>query len=115
MTDASSPSPDGLQGSGLLVVRIDVAEGWEGELDRWYDEEHVPEKLGIEGFLSARRYRSTTEPRRNLIVYDLAELAAADVRVPATPWTLRIKESWSSLERGVYRALGPTITRPRTT
>jgi hypothetical protein len=94
------------------VVRIDVAEGWEDELDRWYDEEHIPEKLGIEGFLSARRYRDTGNPRRNLVVYDLADPSAADVRVAATPWTLRIKESWAALDRGVYRALGPTSARP---
>lgn len=103
-------SGSGLRGQGLLVVRIDVAEGWEDELDRWYDEEHVPEKMGIDGFLSARRYRSTTDPRRNLVVYDLADPSAADIRVPATPWTLRIKESWAALDRGVYRALGPTAT-----
>ena len=62
---------------------------------------------------SARRYRSTTDPRRNFVVYDLADPSAADVRVPATPWTLRIKESWAALDRGVYRALGPTVTPDR--
>ena len=73
---------------------------------------------------SPRRWASTgssrpslpvhDDPRRNLVVYDLADPAAADVRVPATPWTLRwVREgvlAGGAEERGVYRALGPTVT-----
>jgi hypothetical protein len=102
----------GLRGSGLLVVRMDVDPGHAAEVNRWYDEEHVPEKLGIEGFLSVRRYSSPTNPARLLAVYDLADVSAADVRVPATPWTSRVKQSWLEVDRGVWSALGPTIARP---
>jgi hypothetical protein len=102
----------GLRGNGLLVVRMDVAPEHAAEVNRWYDEEHVPEKLGIDGFLSVRRYSSTTHPARFLAVYDLADVSAADVRVPATPWTARVKQSWLAVDRGVWSALGPTTARP---
>jgi hypothetical protein len=102
----------GLRGAGLLVVRISVAPGAEDELNAWYDQEHVPEKLGIPGFLSVRRYHEATTPGRYLAVYDLDDVAAADVRVPPTEWTLRIKESWVTVERDVWIARGPTVARP---
>ena len=102
----------GLCGNGLLVVRMDVDPAHAAEVNRWYDEEHVPEKLGIDGFLSVRRYTSTTHPARLLAVYDLADVSAADVRVPPTPWTSQIKQSWLEVDRSVWSALGPTSARP---
>jgi hypothetical protein len=102
----------GLTGPGLLVVRLDVAPDQADEVDRWYEQEHVPEKLGIDGFRSVRRYISTARPARFLAVYDLADLAAADVRVPPTPWTDQVKQSWREVDREVWTALGPTAVRP---
>ena len=39
----------------LLVVDIEVDAAREDEFNRWYDEEHIPEKRRSEGFYSARR------------------------------------------------------------
>ena len=51
-------------GTGLLLVMIDIDPKYEGEFNRWYDEEHFPERLQCAGFISARRYVATEgEPR----------------------------------------------------
>ena len=57
------------RGGGLLVVRVDVRPEDEDELNRWYDTEHVPERLALPGFRSAARYRSAERAGRYLAVY----------------------------------------------
>ena len=40
----------------LLVVKIDIAAEVEDEFNRWYNQEHVPNLLGVPGVRSGRRY-----------------------------------------------------------
>jgi hypothetical protein len=56
---------------GLLLVMADIAPEHEDEFNRWYDEEHVPERLSIPGFLSARRFRALEGGPRYLALYEL--------------------------------------------
>ena len=44
-------------GNTILVVMMDVEEGHEAEFHRWYNEEHLPERMEIPGYVSARRFR----------------------------------------------------------
>ena len=44
-------------GNTILVVMMDVDSGHEAEFDRWYNEEHLPERLEIPGYVSARRFK----------------------------------------------------------
>ena len=44
-------------GNTILLVMMDVAEGHEAEFDRWYNEEHLPERMEIPGYVSARRFK----------------------------------------------------------
>ena len=44
-------------GITILVVLMDVELGHEAEFDRWYNEEHLPERLEIPGYVSARRFK----------------------------------------------------------
>ena len=44
-------------GNNILVVMMDVESGHEAEFDRWYNEEHLPERLEIPGYVSARRFK----------------------------------------------------------
>ena len=45
------------KGNGLLMVYCDVAAEHEDEFNRWYNDEHIPERLAIPGVLNAARYR----------------------------------------------------------
>ena len=46
------------KGRGLLMVYSDVAPEHDDEYNRWYNEEHIPERLSIPGVLSAARYQA---------------------------------------------------------
>jgi hypothetical protein len=43
---------------GLLVVLTEPDEGYEELLNRWYDDQHLAERVEIPGILSARMSRS---------------------------------------------------------
>ncbi len=61
---------------GLLAVWNDIAAEDEAEFNAWYVEEHVPERLGVPGILSARRYRDAAAPHSYAAIYDTASVAA---------------------------------------
>jgi hypothetical protein len=61
---------------GLLAVWNDIAEADNAEFNAWYEEEHVPERLRVPGFLNARRYRDLAAPFSYAALYDTACVAA---------------------------------------
>jgi hypothetical protein len=67
------------------------------EHDTWHSVEHVPERVGLPGFLEARRYRSVDAPLRYFTHYRLDALAALDtpeyrdVFEHPTPWSARMR------------------------
>lgn len=69
-------------GRGLLLVTMEVEEEYEEELNAWYDEEHLPERLACPGFLSAHRYRlaegSSPGQARYLAIYELESPAVLE-------------------------------------
>lgn len=44
-------------GGTILVVMMEVDQGHEEEFNRWYNDEHLPERLEIPGYVSARRFK----------------------------------------------------------
>ncbi len=71
MTDEKHP--------GLLMVQMEVPEEFEEELNAWYWEEHVPERLACPGFLSARRFKledTNGDIPKWLALYELDDLSA---------------------------------------
>ena len=86
-----------MQQRGLLFVINECPSTMEEELNAWYDTEHIPERLAIDGFLSASRYVSAARARRYLALYDLTDVGVlqtpgymAFVGDNFTPWTKRI-------------------------
>ncbi|MCI0781057.1 MAG: hypothetical protein J4N84_14165 [Chloroflexi bacterium] len=61
------------KGHGLLMVYTDVPADVEEEFNRWYDEEHIPERLAIPGVLSAARYVALQGGPKHLACYELSE------------------------------------------
>jgi len=90
----------------LLVVDIEVDPAREDEFNRWYDEEHIPEKLRTEGFYSARRFKHATDPHRYLAVYEVKD--AGTVTSPAymtqamSEWSVSIQAAWRRMDRNVW-------------
>ncbi len=52
-----------------LLVWTDVDPVFEQDFNRWYDREHMVERVGIPGFHWARRYRAANGPRPYLALY----------------------------------------------
>ena len=54
-----------------LFVWTDVEAAWERDFNRWYDREHMQERIAIPGFRCARRLRALQPcPRPWLALYD---------------------------------------------
>src|SRR6201988_2632280 len=45
-----------IAGQGMLLTSMDIDSLHEAEFNRWYDREHLEERVAIDGFLEARRY-----------------------------------------------------------
>lgn len=52
------------RGTRLVMVWADIDPEFASGFNRWHDEEHLPQRLQIPGFLSARRYRAA-DPKRS--------------------------------------------------
>ncbi len=85
----------GLLGTGILAIWNDVAPGGDAEFNHWHTREHVPERVGIPGFLRGRRYVAVSGSPRYFTLYETetAETLASQAylaRLNApTPWTQR--------------------------
>lgn len=105
---------DPSRGSGLLLVMIDVDPAYEEDFNRWYDEEHLPERLQCDGFLSARRYLSVEGEPKYLAIYELESPEVLDREayqrlLPPSEWMARLTPHFTQLVRNVYREITPEV------
>jgi hypothetical protein len=102
-------------GSGLLFVLIDVDPEHEEELHRWYEEEHLPERLTCQGFLNARRFQLVDgDGPRYLATYELESPEVLDSPAyqrlfPPSEWTRRMEARFTARVRNVYREITPVV------
>ena len=79
---------------GMLFVWTSADPEHERDFNRWYDREHVEERVRIPGFVSGTRYQSVRGPRKYLGLYRTVSLGA--FQTPdyfkafghQTPWSL---------------------------
>jgi hypothetical protein len=64
-----------MQGAAILFSEMTPGASWEGEFNQWYDQEHIPVRIGAEGFVSGQRYRADNAPGY-LAVYEMTSPAA---------------------------------------
>ena len=57
MDDRNSKYPTQHIGNTIMVVMMQVDPEDEEIFNRWYDEEHLLERLEIPGYISARRFK----------------------------------------------------------
>ena len=63
---------------GLLFASFDTSPAQADEFNDWYDQEHVPERLRVPGFLNAQRWIGDENPKIAVATYDLATHAVMD-------------------------------------
>ena len=82
---------------GLLLTMTEPPPSMEEEFNAWYDNEHLPERLSIRGFRSARRWVADCKPGEGkyLATYELDSLAVLSSREylaffeKPSPWSQR--------------------------
>ena len=103
-----------LAGKGMLLTSMDIDPSDEAEFNRWYDREHLEERVAIDGFLEARRYIAHQGSPKYLCLYSTATFEALDS--PAyraklaspTDWSRKTMARFKNMIRAVARI---TISR----
>lgn len=111
------------KGRGLLMVFTDVPAEVEDEYNRWYNEEHIPERLSIPGVLSAARYVALQGGPKHLAAYELdqPETYYTDVWKNLlnnpTEWSKRMSPTVVATKfiRNIYRMIYPDDLSEETT
>ncbi len=104
----------------LLVVLSDISRELEADYLTWYDEEHIPQRLAVPGFVRASRYQAgdpvfigtlgmpEQAPPKHLAVYEMSGPDVLDSepyrRLIANPseWTRRIRSTFDLRLRARY-------------
>lgn len=102
------------RGQAQLAIWSDIEPDQETDYLHWLAREHVLERVGVEGFLSGRVFRSEVAgKRRFFITYELLEAAVlagpsylARLNAP-TPWSQRTMPILQNFARGG----GPVVAR----
>ena len=75
-----------LLGSGVLAIWNGVAPGYEAEFVEWHVKEHIPERVGVPGFLRGRRYVAVDGAPAYFNFYETENLPGAQFRtLPGAP------------------------------
>jgi len=104
-----------IAGKGMLLTSMDIDPADDEEdFNRWYDREHLEERVAIDGFLEARRYRARTGSPKYLCLYSTKTTEVLDS--PAyrarlgqpTDWSKKTMAKFKNMIRAVARI---TISR----
>jgi hypothetical protein len=94
-----------LQGGGAVVIWNGIAPGHEGEFVEWHVREHMPERVGIPGFLSGRRYTAVDGAPAYFNYYEVAtpgvmrsQAYLSRLNAP-TPWTQKVVAQFTDVSR----------------
>ena len=103
-------------GGTVMVVMMDVDPADEEEFNRWYNQQHIPERLEIPGYVGARRFKLESGDDGMLKYMCIWELESSSVlqhemyqAQNADPTALyeRVAGSIKGRARGVYVQIFP--------
>jgi hypothetical protein len=98
-----------MAGKGMLLTSMDVDAADEAEFNRWYDREHLEERVAIPGFLEARRYVAHRASPKYLSLYSTATFEVLDS--PAYRTALGNQTAWSKANIGRFRNMIRAVAR----
>lgn len=85
------------KGTGLMLVGADVPADKEADFNKWYQEEHLQELMGVPGILNAARYEATKSGPKYLAVYELESVDVVNTDAfknrPRTEWGSKVSPS----------------------
>ncbi|MFL6828966.1 MAG: hypothetical protein ACJ8E2_21220 [Bradyrhizobium sp.] len=98
-----------LAGKGMLLTSMDIDPSHEADFNRWYDREHLVERVAIDGFLEARRYVAYQGSPKYLCLYSTGTFEVLDS--PAYRAALMNPTDWSRANLARFNNMIRTIAR----
>ena len=98
-----------LAGKGMLLTSMDIDPKDEADFNRWYDREHLIERVAIDGFLEARRYIAHQASPKYLCLYSTATFEVLDS--PTYRTVLMNPTDWSKTNLARFKNMIRTIAR----
>ena len=98
-----------LAGKGMLLTSMDIDPSDEAEFNRWYDREHLEERVAIPGFLEARRYVAHDGQPKYLSLYSTETFEVLDS--PAYRTALANQTAWSKANIARFRNMIRAVAR----
>jgi hypothetical protein len=98
-----------LAGTGMLLTSMDIDPSDEAEFNRWYDREHLEERVAIDGFVEARRYIAHAANPKYLSLYSTLSLEVLDS--PAYRAALANQTVWSRANIARFRNMIRAVAR----
>ena len=98
-----------IAGKGMLLTSMDIDASDEVDFNRWYDREHLRERVAIEGFLEARRYIAHQGSPKYLCLYSTRTFEVLDS--PTYRTALVNPTEWSKKNLARFRNMIRTIAR----
>ena len=101
-------------GQGAVAIWHDIAAEGRDDFYAWHGQEHMPERVGIEGFNRGRRFIAIDADREFFNLYetrdaDVVESAAYLARLESpTPWTLSTVRHFRHVARSLSAVLAST-------
>ena len=98
-----------MAGKGMLLTSMDIDASDEADFNRWYDREHLQERVAIEGFLEARRYIAHQASPKYLCLYSTSTIEVLDS--PAYKSRLANPTEWSKMTMARFRNMVRAVAR----
>lgn len=98
-----------LRGKGALAIWNGIAGGADADFIEWHVKEHMPERVGLAGFLSGRRYTAIDGKPAYFNFYEVESpgvlrSAAYLARLnDPSPWTQRVVSQFTDVSRTLCR------------
>ena len=105
--------------TGLLAVWMDPPAELEDDLNRWYNEEHLIDRMAFPGFARVRRYLSVSGPPKYVALYDFEDGAMTSepyshARKNPTAWTRKVTSTLKTNIRNEYQLVKSIGESPAT-
>ena len=98
-----------LAGKGMLLTSMDIDPSDEANFNRWYDREHLEERVAIDGFLEARRYIAHQGSPKYLSLYSTRTFDVLDSPVYRT--ALASQTEWSKATMARFKNMIRAVAR----
>jgi hypothetical protein len=98
-----------MAGKGMLLTSMNVDPAHEAEFNRWYDREHLEERVAIDGFLEARRYVAHDGNPKYLSLYSTETFEVLDS--PAYRTALANQTAWSKANIARFQNMIRAVAR----